>query len=871
MIDSPYASILHLVEKPGRYTGGEFGSVAPRKDAQVRMALCFPDAYEIGMSHMGLSILYEIVNRDPRFCAERCFMPWPDMEALMRQHGLPLVALESMAPLSAFDAVGFSLQYELTFTNLLAMLDLGGIPRRADRRREGDPIVMVGGPVSVESEPLSPFVDLVVTGDGEEALPALLDRLAGLKADGVPRQARIDALAAFPFAYAPGRLTRTFDPASSRLVARTEQPVARTASIARLSDFPSGAGPLPMVAAVFDRYSMEIARGCAEGCRFCQAGYLYRPVRERSADDVAQGMKKAVCGLGYDEVSLSALSSADHSRIEEIVTGPGRALAADRVSLSVPSLRAYGLSDNVLEVLSDLRATGVTLAPEAGTRRLRDVVNKNITEADLLAAAERFFRRGFSRIKLYFMLGLPTETDDDLVQIIELCARLQSIGRRIAGKRAEITASVSTFVPKPFTPFEREEMIGPDEIIRRQKLLKELGFARRIRVKTHNPYMSELEGIFARGDASLADVLEKAVDLGARFDGWDDRFNVALWEEALAGVDRRALLLAIPENAPVPWDIIDTGVTAAFRAKERRLALDGASTAPCGVFEDGSFVCHACGLRCDEGQLPVRPRRPSAVGEPPEPVHHPRTGRHRPQPVTQGAARPTRMRLRLAFFGRQTCVGHLDTMRHLLRSFRRAGLNLWYTQGFHPMPRIEAPPPVPLGTAVAADPVDVWLADPPPPEEVLARLSRSLPPDLAVREVTLLPTEAPGLARSFNACTYLAFVRAPAQAVVDAVEQICTAPVIEVHRRRKDVEKTVDVKPWVVDIRLAEAPSPGVPLPDTAGRVAVAMTLRVPGSGGTRPGEVLGAFLPLAGDDLWVVRTGWLQLEEEIRESGPVD
>lgn len=870
MWKSPYAKYLLAVEKPGRYVGGEFGSVTS-KDANATIALAFPDVYEIGMSHIGLSILYEMVNNVPNFRAERVYMPWPDMVKIIRENSLPLVSLESGTVLNDFDVVGFSLQYELTFTNVIAMLDMGQIPRYANQRTSDDALVVVGGPVAVQAEPISPFVDLVVLGDGEDALVTLLEQVEECKASKMSRQQILEVLNELPFAYAPNLYQHSNAGTSFRKVLQVTSPVARPAVINDLEAYPTGKGPVATVQAVFDRYSVEIARGCTEGCRFCQAGYLYRPVRERSKSSVAQALKKATCTLGFDEVSLSSLSSADHSGIEDIITGLGNDYLGKRVSFSVPSLRAYGLSDNVIEVLSKLRASGVTLAPEAGSQRLRDLVNKNVTEEDVLGAASRFYERGFNRIKLYFMLGLPTETDDDLCQIVDLAVKIRQLGQLKAGKRADVVVSVSTFVPKPFTPFENEQMIDEAEIVRRQQLLRQKAWHHRIKLKTHDARMSVLEGIFARGDSQLAPILAQAVDKGAMFDGWDELFNEQIWNEILNGVDKEAYLAKIPDNMRVPWDHIDSGVSVEFRRAQRDEAYQEKTTAPCGVFAcdngssdsslgDTSFVCHHCGIDCKRSQLSVKPskavvssttvatsfRKPKSKGHP------------KPAPVIQAGDQAKRYRLEVSFHGRMVFVGHLDRMRHLMRSLARAGFQLWYTQGFHPKPKIEAPPPMPLGTAALAEPFDVWLVDAPSQEEMIRQLSVSLPADMEIQSIQELSPQTPKLSLAYEAVQYIALIKESESFVEKALQHLLEIDKLEVMREKKGRIKQVEIRQFVMDALVLPHSELSLPVPDFSDRTAVSMTLALVGSGGTRPSEVLGAILPYL-EDLWVVRTRWIK------------
>ena len=831
------------------------------------MALAFPDTYEIGMSHIGLSVLYQVANSMEGMSAERVFMPWPDMEAQLVSQGLPLLSLESARPLVEFDLLGFSLQYDLTYTNIIAMLDLGGIPRRAAQRSQEHPIVLAGGPLACHCEPLAPFLDLVLVGDGEEALPNLLDALARCKDDEIGRAETIARLHTLPFAYSPGLLDRRLDEASHRqVVVCNDGPSARRAMISSLDAQPFGNGPVPTIGAIFDRFSLEIARGCAEGCRFCQAGFLYRPVRERSPKEAFAAVDRAVNCLGFDEISLAALSSADHSRIEDIVCGLGERFTQERVSISVPSLRAYGLREELIEVVGRLRATGVTLAPEAGSQRLRDVVNKNVDEADLMSAAARFFDRGFNRIKLYFMLGLPTETDEDLKAIIDLAVSIRKMGTsRLPGRRTQIVVSVSTFVPKPFTPFQREEMIGIDEIRRRQALLTRLGKGHKLDVRLHDPRLSRLEGIFSRGDVSLGDLLERAVDLGARFDGWGEMFKEKVWETVFNGHHVDAFLEEIPSEAALPWNHVDVGLTDDFLNAERKKAREILTTRPCGRYGEEmgqavEFVCHACGHGCRPDDVPSRTKREPSVMPAGSAVKKPR-GTPRPRSLPSPDVESVRVRIALAKWGRQAFIGHLDVMRHITRSLRRAGLKVLYTRGFHPKPKIETAPPLPLGTSGLAELMDLHLADPPGDEDILERLRHAVPPDMEVTTIRRLADDEKKLAKVLEAARYVVLVDAIRSDVEAAVEKILASGSIEIERIRKGKTKKIDVRPFVRSARVLDRIPPDLRLGATGDRVAVEIILEVPGSGGARPAEVLRPFLQDAVETAWIIRTGWILKE----------
>jgi radical SAM family uncharacterized protein/radical SAM-linked protein len=623
-----YADFIDQVLKPARYLGGEYQSV--HKDwatVEATVCLAFPDVYDIGMSHLGTKILYSLLNRDPRIACERAFAPWTDMEGELRARGLPLCALESQRPLADFDVVGFSLQYELTFTNVLTLLDLGGVGLHTAARAADAPLVLVGGPVATHPEPLAPFIDAAFVGEGEEELPALVVAWAALRRQiRAGARTRADALAelaaTFPL-YVPGLYDTVVDDATGMTVVGAPRDPRVPARVRRAMvrdldayPFPNDA-PVPYAEAVFERASVEISRGCTEGCRFCQAGMIYRPVRERSPASIIASVVGGVEKAGYEETGLTCLSTADFSSISPLVSQLAATLRARGVSMSVASLRAYGLPDEILDELAQTRITGLTFAPEAGTQRMRDVVNKNITEAHIEESTRKVFERGWHRVKLYFMIGLPTETDDDVRGIVETGHRMLAVGKRIVGGgKAEVTVSVSSHVPKPHTPLQWCAQDPHAEIRRKQALLRMNLRDRQLRLKYHHGGVSWIEGLLARGDRRMAAVIEAAWRAGARFDGWEELFDEARWQAALEahGVDQAAYLGTRPVTARLPWDHIDVGLEDGFLLGEYRKALKGRASPPCGKVagmlvhhtnladaepDRRRLVCYDCGVACD--------------------------------------------------------------------------------------------------------------------------------------------------------------------------------------------------------------------------------------------------------------------------------
>lgn len=589
-------SILYQVTRPARYTGGEWNSVIKNWDkTALRFALCYPDLYEIGMSNMALPILYDILNRQPDVLAERVFAPWTDMEAALRAAGIPLLSLESKRPLKDFDVIGFSLDYELTYTNVLNILDLAQLPVLASARDDSHPVVIAGGSCCLNPEPMSDFIDFFVIGEGEEVLPELVDSLRLWKKEKASKKELLHEVAKIPGVYVPGfykveyqsdGLVKSITPTATEAKAVIERRI-----VAKLPP-PVTKPVVPYIEVVHDRGAVEIQRGCTRGCRFCQAGVIYRPRRQRPQSEVIKAVGELIANCGYDEVSLVSLSSSDYPRIEELVASLVRDYK--NLALSLPSLRIDSFSVKLMEALPSRRKTGLTFAPEAGSDRLRRLINKGTTEAEILETAAAAFARGWRSLKLYFMLGLPTETMADIEATIQLVAKIRAAGKGTKGGMPQVRISLSTFIPKPHTPFQWVAQESEEQLSAKHELLKQ-GLRRKgSHLSWSDPRISLLEAALSRGDRRLGKVIHDAWKSGSTFDAWGERFNYPNWLDAFAKSGLEPAFYAHRERSLdelLPWSHIDAGVSLDFLKREYQRSLKGEATPDCR-----EQPCHACGL-----------------------------------------------------------------------------------------------------------------------------------------------------------------------------------------------------------------------------------------------------------------------------------
>lgn len=608
-------SILKKVEKPGRYVGGEWGQIIKdKKDVDVRFAFCFPDTYEIGMSNLGIRILYDIMNKMDGVWCERAYAPWVDMEAEMREHHIPLWAVESGDPLSEFDIVGFTLQYEMCYTNVLNMLDLANIPVLAENRTKSDPLVVFGGPCTYNGEPVADFADIMLIGEGEDEVVELCELYREYKHSDMTKDEMLRRAAKLEGFYVPSLydvkynedgMVKSYTPKYPDVPARVKKRIVKDMDKA---PYPENL-VMPYIETVQDRIVLEVYRGCIRGCRFCQAGMVYRPVREKSVDTLNEAAKTLVENTGYDEITLSSLSISDYTCIDKLTSELLKWTDDRKVSLSLPSLRVNSFTKELMEKISSIRTGGITFAPEAGTQRLRDVINKNITVEELLRACRVAFSGGKTAVKLYFMQGLPTETDEDLDGIIALAREVIEEFYRTPDRvkrQPQVTISAACFVPKPFTPFQWEGQCPYDELCRRQKYVTVKNTDRKIKYNYHDAGTSRIEAVFARGDRRLSKALIEANRRGMRLDSWEEFFDYEKWLDVFRSVGIDESFYAnrtFGEDEVLPWDVIDIGVTKEFLLRERHKAFEEKTTPAC------SEHCSGCGANTLGGKTAWCPKK----------------------------------------------------------------------------------------------------------------------------------------------------------------------------------------------------------------------------------------------------------------------
>jgi radical SAM family uncharacterized protein len=739
------ALILPRVEKPGRYVGGEWNEI--RKDpARVRtkVVLAFPDVYEIGMSYLGQKILYALLNKDRDLLAERVFAPWPDFERELRSAGIRLTSLENGIPLREFDIVGFSLLYELNYSNVLTILDLGGIPLRSAERAEADPLVIAGGPAAFNPEPVADIFDLVFLGDGEEGFPEIVRAAADMRRRSVPRRTMLRELARIDGVYVPSLYRPEAVEGSPLVVPRPNRDAPAVIRKRQLRDFAESFFPekivVPSLRVVFDRVAIEAARGCPQNCRFCQASSLYFPHRPRDPAFICKTALRSLRQTGYEDASLSALSIGDHPHLEETVRCLMDEFSREKISLSLSSLRPGKLSRDLVQNILKVRKTGFTLVPEAGTERLRAVINKKLDGREIREALTFAFEGGWKLVKLYFMVGLPTETEADLAGIVDLVRESLELGRAILGSYPRIHVSLSSFIPKPHTPFQWVGMDDEAVLIEKQAYVRsELRRHKSVEFKAHSIGTSVLEAVFSRGDRRLGRVLFEAWKRGARFDGWDDKLDTAAWKDAfeVEGVDFRDYLNPLPREAVLPWDHLSSGLRKSHLARELELALRGEPSPSC--LERACGECGGCDTRAWK-----KPPRTAKIGPYPGP----------PAPAGEPGDETLRYRAVYSKRGKARYLSHIDLIHVVQRSFRRAGIEVRKTEGFHPKMDLSYGPALPLGMEALREVLEFCSARRLEEAEFLARVNKSLPPGIRFLGFERVDAGSPSLHNAMDRLVY---------------------------------------------------------------------------------------------------------------------
>ncbi len=824
-----FEEILTQVRRPARYLGREKNTIQrPFEEARLRVCLVFPDLYEIGMSHLGLLILYLILSQQEDLAVDRAYAPARDLEKELRRRGLPFLSLDYRRPLKDFDLVGISYPYELCATNIVNILELAHIPVWADQRGEEDPLILGGGSAMANPEPVADFYDAIIIGEAEEAILEICAKLKELK--GARRLEKLKALASLPGVYVPSFFKPIYEGDSFKGI-EPQLPgyeKIRRRIIPDLDEVPyPWRPPVPWAEIAHDRLALEISRGCTRGCRFCQASSLYRPVRERSLKRLLEMAEEGLSATGWDEVSFLSLSAGDYSCLTELLVTFNRRFLPERIALSLPSLRVGSLNETIIQEVKRVRKTGFTLAPEAGTERLRRVINKDISEKDLLETARTVFEAGWRHLKLYFMIGLPTETPTDLEGIVRLARQLT----RVKGRQGpRVNVSVSTFVPKPHTAFQWEEQIGLEETKARLSWLREHLRGKKLRFKWHLPEQSFLEGVFSRGDRRLARLVVEAHRLGARLDAWSDEFRLALWLEAAKELELN-LSSYLRERFPrevLPWEHIDLGVKKEFLLAERERALREAVSPDCR-FER----CLKCGV-CDFRRLKNRLAKDCT---PPE-IHIPSL-----KPEGRFFYRIYYQKLSWARF-----LSQLELMRTFHRAVRRARLPVAFSEGFHPLPKLSFPRALPVGVESEKEVLALELTRRLGEEEIKRRLNQELPEELAVLGVETT-TEEQAL-QVPEEVTYEIELTEPLSPA--SIEAFLARRSVTLKVRRGKKEKEIELRPFVLSLE-GEA-------------YRLRLTLFEPPQGGVRAEEVVAVLFGRSPEEAPVKRIRKLSWELEPAE-----
>lgn len=786
--------IIPLVAKPGRYLGNEMNVI--KKDwstIDVSFALVFPDLYELGMSYIGFEILYHILNKKKSITAERVFAPGQDLEDLLRKHELPLFSLESKNPLNHFDIVGFTLQYELHYTNIINILDLGGIPLYSRDRQENDPFVVAGGPCAFNPEPLADFFDAVVIGDGEEVVLEIAEVIKRGKKQNENRQKILKDLANVVGVYVP----QFYETGNSGVKPMINGIPAKIES-RNLEQLESGNYPdnplIPLMETTHDRYAMEIMRGCTRGCRFCNAGFIYRPVRERSVEDLLNKAKKVINNTGYEEISLVSLSTSDYSQLQDLLTRLTQSLQNKTVNVSFPSLRSETFTPELAKFAKTVKKSGLTLAPEAGTECLRAVINKNNTNEDLIRAVTLAFNEGWTVVKLYFMIGHPTETDDDLEGIVSLIHNLANIAGKY--KNTTINVSISPFSPKPHTPFQWMAQNSISEFNRKISYLRQRIRHQRVKLSWRETEVSFLEAVIGRGDRKLGQIIKKAWELGAKFDAWSDHFKYDKWVQAFetSGIDPHNYVRQLDLDDVLPWDHIKKGVTKSYLKREYQKALQGKTTADCKT-----SGCNACGLIEHPACKEIINRKTFDQS-----LSYQVNNFGRGKKLVKQSTEPTVYNVRMHYSksDQMRFTSHLDLNRLFERALRRAGIQLVYTQGFNPHPKMSAGPPLTFGFTSLAEYLDIYLYRN-RETNIPFLLNRKLPEGIKIENAKTLYGKQDSLQSVINQAEYLIKLdkKFDQSYLNQRIAEYLKRTEIIIERERKNSVQELDIKPFIDDIQ----------------------------------------------------------------------
>ncbi len=791
------------VIKPGRYAGGEPGSIARDHADRVKYLLAFPDKYEIGHSYLGLQTLYHIVNQDDRFVGERVFAPDHDAEALLRRAGIPLFSLESRTAAADFDAIGFTLSYELVFTTVLQMLDLAGIPLRSADRTDAHPLIFAGGPAAYNPEPMAPFVDLFYIGDGEEGLPQMLGILHELR--GATRREKLERLVReVESVYVPSFYDDHHKPVVDFAPAEI---VARVIPQLKPEYYPER--PIvPLIETVHQHLSIEIMRGCPRGCRFCEAGAIYKPVRLRPQADILNQVEIQEQWVGADTVSLLSLSTSDYPEIDDLARKVARRLEPMKAAISVPSLRPGSITPELLDTLKMVRKAGLTIAPEAGTERLRAFIRKDIPDAAVYDSAEIAFAKGVTTLKLYFMIGLPTETEEDLLAICDMVRRVFDISQNYPGKRT-VNVTLSPFVAEPHTAFQWDATATPQEIHDKLQFIKRNVRSRHINFKHNSSDESVLKALLSRGGREMGPVIEDVYRAGGRFDGWSEDFNPRRWFDTCRahGIDIEDRLKPVPFSAELPWSHIRKGSSVEHLQKER----------------------HRTSTMLRE-YVP-KFRGDVEVEEPAEPEMQ--FGRSKKKVASRNLAAPTKNRVRLRWgkTERYKYMSHLDNLRLLERTIRRSRIPVAYSQGFHPTMKLSFGPPLPLGFTSEAEYLDITFESNFMPY-MLDKLRAALPEGIDLFDAAIVLDKAPSLSSVLNRVEYLLPLDEgeDTAALTAKAGEALAGDRLEIERIGKNGATTIDIRPALYSITVTDK--------------LIELTLGVGEGGYARPDEVLGLLFP---------------------------